>query len=196
MGDEKPVKVSKCKLHTTSSDDGRLTCIVHYPQCRDTELLELDVHQYAKIRHAVSECQAQASTSSRSDDICTSVPDDASRHGRHLSQLKYFGVSCMSYAWSCIWSLLCMSLVCYSIFKTDWLSEFMPSLYINLWSLYQYYTIRLSTWEFTRCRVTHTGRGLHTRNCSQSGHRRNRSELTAVSEASYNNWQDNNGQLD
>jgi len=64
MCDDKPVIVSKCKWQVTSSDCGRFTCIVHYPQSRDTEILE-----YARIHTAVTVRQMQASECSLLVDI-------------------------------------------------------------------------------------------------------------------------------
>jgi len=87
MCDDKPVKVSKCKWQVTSSNCGRFTCIVHYPQSRDTEILE-----YARIHTAVTVLQMQAFECSHSDDIWASVPEnfDACRHGHHRWCYKNF----------------------------------------------------------------------------------------------------------
>ena len=78
MCDDKAVTVSK--RQATFCNRGRFTCIVHYPQSRDTEILK-----YARIHTAVTVRQMQASECSRLDDIRASVPEnfDACRHGHH-----------------------------------------------------------------------------------------------------------------
>lgn len=91
MGDEKPVSISKRKL-TSISSTGELTCIVHYPQSRDTEITDLSVNQFATIQNALCVRQLQSTDCNRLDDICASIPEtfDASLHGSHRWCYKNF----------------------------------------------------------------------------------------------------------
>ena len=99
MCDDKPVTVSKHKRKAMSSNRGRLTCIVHYPQSRDTQILK-----YARINNAVTVRQMQASKCSHVDDIWASVPEnfDTCRHGHHRWCYENF----RNIAWLKSWSEL------------------------------------------------------------------------------------------
>ena len=60
--DNSAVTITKRKL-TSISGTGQLSCIVHYPHSRDTEITDLNVSQFATIQNALRVQQVQSTLS-------------------------------------------------------------------------------------------------------------------------------------